>query len=80
MDTNPFKELTKLGENDRFPFGKFKGMKIDYVLSEEPSYIVWWDENVASPQIRNDIVLAAHDLCDMDSEFGDWNNGEFYKD
>ena len=30
-------------KNNIFPFGKYKGSKVDYIASVDPCYIVWFN-------------------------------------
>jgi len=64
-------------ENSTFPFGKYKGETVGYVLEWEPSYIVWWDEEVDKPCIRPDLVTdaefaAEEEREDVDAPWDTW--------
>ncbi len=66
-------DIDVLGKNDKFPFGKHKGEKVSWVLSNHPSYITWWDGENLSPKIEQDIVEEAEDEHYHKSE--DWRRG-----
>lgn len=46
-----------------FPFGKYKGYKVRYVIDNEPSYILWLDEQ--------DIVKFTDEMIDEAEENDD---------
>ena len=50
-------------KTDLLTFGKFKGKSIQFVLYEQPSYILWLNENDIL-SISDDIVIEAENLED----------------
>ena len=39
---------TVLYYNDQMPFGKYKGHRVGEVAKAHPSYIDWWNTNIAT--------------------------------
>lgn len=50
-----------LGMEDKFPFGRHAGKKVEDILEDDPQYILWFDENVTQYHLDQTIVRAALD-------------------
>ena len=69
-------KVTKV--TDILTFGKYKGKNIDFVLGEEPSYLLWLDENEIvefSDDIYNLAEKHDRDNNPLDSSWG-WDGYE----
>ena len=53
------KEFNKLDFDSVFPFGQYRGEDVQDVLEENPSYIIWWHENVSSHPLKKCVVSEA---------------------
>jgi hypothetical protein len=60
-----FKNDTRLGKDDQFPFGKYAGHTVRDILKHNPGYIVWWSVNIDTYQIRKKVVAQAR-AADLD--------------
>lgn len=52
--------------NWKFPFGKHTGETIEDVFQLDPSYIVWWNDNIEEYTFSERIVEIAEELAAED--------------
>ena len=45
-------------------FGKYKDMSLYYILDNDPSYILWLDENNVLENIDEDVLAEAEELSE----------------
>lgn len=67
----------ELGLSSRFPFGKYRGEKVEDVLDEDPQYLEWWAEEVSSPTLSPTVerhVLTVLSDKEYGAEEGDGDN------
>ncbi len=72
-DKNSPKQIISSRE-DKFTFGKHQGQTVEYVLDDDPGYIVWLDEEKIV-KFPDEIYQEAQQL---DSESYDLRNGDFW--
>lgn len=64
---------------EKMLFGKYKGNTIDSILENNPSYLVWLDENTAF-KVPNKQLNEARKYCfqdnwpDLECLIGDWGD------
>lgn len=53
------------GLNDVLSFGKYKGSTIKDVIKEEPSYLIWCQQNVGWFELDEDLLLKCEELVEQ---------------
>ena len=63
-------------DNNIMSFGKYKGKKLDEILTEDPSYIIWLDENKIIEVSEELLISALSNTMPPDFEdlHNDWGN------
>lgn len=64
----------KLVMESRFPFGKHRGRKVEDVLEDDPTYLIWWGENVNSPPLCPVVERCAIQSTDMEGSGDEFEN------
>lgn len=57
-----------------FDFGKYKGLRIEEVLAEDPWYIMWCVKNVKTIQFEEEIISQAKSYVESNKDFSHINN------
>lgn len=48
--------------DDVWPFGKYKGQTLKYILARDPSYLMWMREQNDTPELAEGIHLLLNEL------------------
>lgn len=52
------------GINDLITFGKYKGSKVKDVMKDEPSYLIWCQDNVEFFELDEDLLLQCEEAVE----------------
>lgn len=68
------------GINDILSFGKYKGSTIKDVIKEEPSYLIWCQNNVGWFELDEDLLLRCEELVEQSKGRGRQQMGQLDDD